>query len=120
MKASCAGAGLDKSKPPLAGYLSVYDGRGPISMYDGKRATSGPGQPFRYHLYIAVRAEPNLDVNTGQPQPDYDLKTHPQDVCLRIDGLQEVDGDGWGFARFKSNVVRIVKPMVVDALADRR
>jgi hypothetical protein len=112
--ASCAGNCLDASKP-LAGFLGVYDGRGPIFMYADKRATSGPA-PFSYHLYIAVRAEPNLDVDTGQPQPNYDLNAHPQDICLRIDGLQEVDGDGWGFARFRSNVVRINKSVIAKAL----
>ncbi|MBL6852201.1 MAG: hypothetical protein ISS15_17210 [Alphaproteobacteria bacterium] len=112
--ASCAGDDLDPSKP-LASFGGVYDQHGPVFMYADKRHTSGPGTPFRYHVYLAVRAEPNLDIDTGQPQPNYDLKAHPQDVCLRIDGLQEVDGDGWGFAKFKSNVVRIAKDDVTKA-----
>ena len=113
--ASCAGNDLDASKP-LAHFGGVYDRRGPVFMYADKRVTSGPGMPFRYHLYVAVRAEPNLDVDTGQPQPNYDLKAHPHDVCLRIDGLQEGDGDGWGFARFRSNVARIATDAIAKAL----
>ena len=112
--ASCAGGDLDPAKP-LASFGGVYDRHGYVFMYD-KRATSGPGMPFRYHVYVAVRAEPNLDVDTGQPQPNYDLKAHPQYICLRIDGLQEVDGDGWGFAKFRSNVARIPQAAIAQAL----
>jgi len=112
--ASCAGSDLNPAKP-LAHFGGVYDPYGPVFMYADKRLTSGPGTPLRYHLYVAVRAEPNLDADTGQPQPNYDLKAHPRDICLRIDGLQEIDGDGWGFARFSSNIVRTARDQVAHA-----
>lgn len=114
---SCTNGDPDPAKP-LAGFGGVYDAQGPVFMYADKRATSGPGSPSRYHVYVAVRAEPNLDVDMGQPQPNYDLKARPLDICLRIEGKQEVDGDGWGFARFRSNVARIEKAVVAKVTAN--
>jgi hypothetical protein len=105
--AACAGADVDRTKP-LTGYGAVYDRHGPIYMY-AERQTSGPGTPIRYHIYIAVKADYDLDRPTDAVQHSYDLAAHPQDICVRITGTQEVDGDGWGFAKFTSNVVKIPK-----------
>jgi hypothetical protein len=105
--AACAGADVYKTKP-LTGYGAVYDRHGPIYMY-AERHTSGPGTPIRYHIYIAVKADYDLDLPTDAAQHSYDLAAHPQDICLRLTGQQEVDGDGWGFAKFTSNLVVIAK-----------
>jgi len=111
----CRDGGLD-DKNLMNGYFALDDARGPVSNYYRTRRSSGPGPVFRYHVYLAVRAEANPDLPADERQYAYDLKAHPQDVCFRLSGLQEVDGDGWGFAKFQSDAARIAKDVIAKAV----
>ncbi|HJW39997.1 MAG TPA: hypothetical protein VJ476_02075 [Rhizomicrobium sp.] len=107
----CQGASIDP-KRLIQGYPSVYDKFGMIYTYheDHPDSATGGGNRIAYSVYF----DPEDLTNTSFPY-HYDLVADPANVCVQIDGLQEVGGD-FTFASFRSNVVVVPKTAIIAAI----
>jgi len=108
----CTDNSIDDTKR-LGGFPSVYDRYGMIYSFHSEHPDSRIGQQPRtvYWVYFDVRDMDNVNFY------HYDLAKKPEDICLQIAGLQEVEGD-FALASFRSNTI-VVSRAAIAAAIDR-
>lgn len=83
----------------------------PVELFDAETAMRRDQAGFaRYYLYLPVSSAPRQGYSGGPIQPGYDLRTDPDDLCLKI--IQA----GYFVTESRSDTIRVPRENLAEAL----